>query len=277
MGDRYYKGSWKSGSLRYLLLKNKIMYKVKLSPEEALETIKLRMKYDSSKTLTENVGIVKEQKSDEEFNEDVIGSYERKELNKIAQDTVNAQSPVKWYDVFVKWNGSGKSKVQDDQFWSYQESGDIWNFKKNGGFIYAYANGKSLKGTWVVNGTDFKITTEDGDEYDSKTNTSTATTSTGSTSTGAASTASIPAELKDVKAFQDWLDKTHPGWHDKYNTLGGIVSKGYGKFGPRTTKAWATYKDEYLKGTNTPTVTPTPTGNPDLEVDDKEASLDQPF
>ena len=37
------------------------MYKVKLSPEEALETIKLRMKYDSSKTLTENVSIVKEQ------------------------------------------------------------------------------------------------------------------------------------------------------------------------------------------------------------------------
>jgi hypothetical protein len=242
------------------------MYKVKLSPEEALETIKLRMKYDSSKTLNENIGIVKEQKSDEEFNEDVIGSYERKELNKIAQDTVNAQSPVKWYDVFVKWNGSGKSKVRDDQFWRYEESGDIWNFKKNGGFIYAKANGKSHKGTWVVNGTDFKITTEDGDEYDSKTNKWKNNTSTATTST-----ASIPAELKDVKAFQTWLDTNKPGWHDKYNTLGGIVSKGYGKFGPRTTKAWATYKDEYLKGTNTPT------GNPDLEVDDKDASLDQPF
>jgi hypothetical protein len=259
------------------------MYKVKLSPEEALETIKLRMKYDSSKTLNENIGIVKEQKSDEEFNEDVIGSYERKELNKIAQDTVNAQSPVKWYDVFVKWNGSGKSKVRDDQFWRYDVNGDIWNFKKNGGFIYAYANGKSDKGTWVVNGTDFKITMEDGDEYDSKINkwkgaantSNSNNSSTGSTSTGAASTSSIPSELKDVKAFQDWLDKTHPGWHDKYNTLGGIVSKGYGKFGPRTTKAWATYKDEYLK--KTPTVTPTPTGNPDLEVDDKDASLDQPF
>ena len=36
------------------------MYKVKLSPEEALETIKLRMKYDSSKTLTENVSIITE-------------------------------------------------------------------------------------------------------------------------------------------------------------------------------------------------------------------------
>jgi hypothetical protein len=84
-----------------------------------------------------------------------------------------------------------------------------------------------------------------------------------------------PAELKDVKAFQTWLDKNKPGWHDKYNTLGTDPAKGYGKFGPRTSKAWSTYKDEYLKGTNTPTVTPT--GNPDLEVDDKDASFDQPF
>jgi len=69
----------------------------------------------------------------------------------------------------------------------------------------------------------------------------------------------------------DYLDKNHPGWHDKYNTLNKSTPKGYGKFGPRTTKAWATYKDEYLKGTNTTT------GNPDLEVDDKDASFDQPF
>ncbi len=37
------------------------MYKVKLSPEEVLETIKLRMKYDSSKTLNENVNLIQEQ------------------------------------------------------------------------------------------------------------------------------------------------------------------------------------------------------------------------
>jgi hypothetical protein len=240
------------------------MYKVKLSPEEALETIKLRMKYDSSKTLTENVDVVNEQ--------GLAGNASSGQASggQTYGRTYNYDTGTKWYDVFVKWNGSGKSKVRDDQFWRYEKSGDIWNFKKNGGFIYATANGKSYKGTWVVNGTDFKITTEDGDEYDSKTNKWKTNTSTATTST-----ASIPAELKDVKAFQDWLDKTHPGWHDKYNTLGGIVSKGYGKFGPRTTKAWATYKDEYLK--KTPTVTPTPTGNPDLEVDDKEASLDQPF
>ena len=152
------------------------MYKVKLSPEEALETIKLRMKYDSSKTLTENVGIVDEQGL---AGNPMTGQASGGQTYGITYN--DDTSGTKWYDVFVKWNGSAKSKVTDDQFWSYASKGDIWNFKKNG------------------------------------------------------------------------------------------------KFGPRTSKAWSTYKDEYLKGTNTPTVTPTPTGNPDLEVDDKEASFDQPF
>ena len=254
------------------------MYKVKLSPEEALETIKLRMKYDSSKTLTENVGIVDEQGlAGNPMTGQASGgqTYGR---------TYNYDTGTKWYDVIVKWNGSAKSKVRDDQFWRYESDGDIWNFKKNGNFIYQYSDsegGENTKGKWVVNGTDFKITTEDGDEYDSKTRKWKNSTSTGSTSTGSTSTAttstSLPAGLTDVKAFQTWLDKNKPGWHDKYNTLGDDPAKGYGKFGPRTSKAWSTYKDEYLKGGNTPTVTPTPTGNPDLEVDDKDASFDQPF
>jgi hypothetical protein len=69
-------------------------------------------------------------------------------------------------------------------------------------------------------------------------------------------TYTTPTELKDVSGvqkFQDWLDKTHPGWHDKYNTLGGIVSRGYGTFGPRTNKAWNSYKTEYLGGTSVTT------------------------
>jgi hypothetical protein len=277
MGEWSYKGSWKSGSLRYLLLKNRIMYKVKLSPEEALETIKLRMKYDSSKTLTENVGVVDEQglAGNPMTGQASGGQTYGRTYN---YDT----SGPKWYDIFVKWNGSTKSKVRDDQFWRYDSDGTIWNFKKNGDFIYQYPSNKGVKGKWVVNGTNFKITMDDGDEYDSKankwkSNTSTGAASTGAASTAATSTSSIPAELKDVKAFQTWLDKNKPGWHDKYNTLGTDPDKGYGKFGPRTSKAWSTYKDEYLKGTNTPTVTPTPTGNPDFEVDDKDAGFDQPF
>lgn len=253
------------------------MYKVKLSPEEALETIKLRMKYDSSKTLTENVGVVDEQ--------GLAGNASSGQASggQTYGRTYNYDTGTKWYNVFEKEFAGGKFKARDDQFWYYPKGGDIWNFKKNGNFIYQYSSGENTKGKWVVNGTDFKVTTEDGDEYDSKTdkwknNTSTAATSTGSTSTATTSTStSLPTGLTDVKAFQTWLDKNKPGWHDKYNTLGTDPAKGYGKFGPRTTKAWATYKDEYLKGGNTPTVTPTPTGNPDLEVDDKDASLDQPF
>jgi hypothetical protein len=60
-----------------------------------------------------------------------------------------------------------------------------------------------------------------------------------------------PPELKDVKAFQDWLDVNAKGWATGYKD--GIINKGqngggYGTFGPRTQKAWATYKDQYLKG-----------------------------
>lgn len=50
----------------------------------------------------------------------------------------------------------------------------------------------------------------------------------------------------DVKKFQNWLDSNKPGWAWGYP--GGIVNRagGYGKFGPRTTKAWADYKKEYI-------------------------------
>jgi hypothetical protein len=260
------------------------MYKVKLSPEEALETIKLRMKYDSSKTLTENVDIVNEQGL---AGNPMTGQASGGQTYGGTSNT----SGTKWYDVIEKWvkdkSATKKFKSRDDQFWYYAKDGTIWNFKKDGKFIYSDTKNDPINGKWVVNGTDIKISTDDGDEYDSKTdkwkgtaNTSNSNnSSTGAASTGAASTTQTtnPTDLKDVKAFQTWLDKNKPGWHDKYNTLGTDPAKGYGKFGPRTSKAWSTYKDEYLKGGNTPTVTPTPTGNPDLEVDDKEASFDQPF
>ena len=73
-------------------------------------------------------------------------------------------------------------------------------------------------------------------------------------SSGSQST-QIPSELKDidgVKKFQDWLDIYHPGWHRKYGTLNKNLLRGYGKYGPNTTRAWnnQSYKDEYLKTSN---------------------------
>ena len=57
-------------------------------------------------------------------------------------------------------------------------------------------------------------------------------------------------ELKDingVKAFQDWLDDHKAGWASgyKYGKLNQTGS-GWGRMGPRTSKAWGLFKDEYL-------------------------------
>lgn len=62
-----------------------------------------------------------------------------------------------------------------------------------------------------------------------------------------------PSELKDidgVKKFQDWLDEKYVGWHDKYSVLNKNVKRGYGRFGPRTSKWWKLLKDCYLNGKN---------------------------
>lgn len=47
---------------------------------------------------------------------------------------------------------------------------------------------------------------------------------------------------KNIKLFQDWLDKYYPNW-----LKGGKLNKGrgYGTFGPNTKAAWEKYKSGY--------------------------------
>jgi hypothetical protein len=69
------------------------------------------------------------------------------------------------------------------------------------------------------------------------------------TSTYPKQTNKIPNELLNtdgVKKFQNWLDINYPGWHSKYKTLNKNLEHGYGVYGPRTDKAWNTYKNEFL-------------------------------
>jgi hypothetical protein len=239
------------------------MYKRKLSADEALETIKLRMNYDSSKTLNENVVVLKEQdiaKDVETINDELGATFNTDE-----QEVV---------DILKKYNTSGKFNQFLSKFKeitkkdlgaafgnSFAPASDKTEWKELTDHLKSI--GVSLKHE-VKNGQN--MTTIGGGGGVKKDG-----------GGGGTPQTTMPSELKSVTEFQDWLDKNKPGWHDKYNTLGKNAAKGYGKFGPRTSKAWSTYKDEYLKGGNTPTVTPTPTGNPDLEVDDKDASFDQPF
>jgi hypothetical protein len=75
----------------------------------------------------------------------------------------------------------------------------------------------------------------------------------------------IPTELNDangVMKFQDWLDSNHAGWATGYTDGKVSRGKGYGSFGPRTQKAWNSYKTEYLnQGLSTK--------DPDLELDNE--------
>jgi hypothetical protein len=59
---------------------------------------------------------------------------------------------------------------------------------------------------------------------------------------------------KNIKLFQDWLDQNAKGWATGYKE--GIINLGqngggYGKFGPRTSKAWKKYGNQYLETTRT--------------------------
>ena len=82
----------------------------------------------------------------------------------------------------------------------------------------------------------------------------------GGTKQPVAKPVATPPELKDIKAFQDWLDNNHgddkegqgKGWATRFPEGKLKQGAGYGKFGPRTQKAWATYKDQYLKDGTTP-------------------------
>jgi len=177
------------------------MYNKKLTPEQALLEIKLRMNYDLSKTLNENKFIVFEQ---------------------FTQPEERLYNIVKMYN---KVDGQGKINFPGDFH-------DGWDWSK---YVSKYG-----------------VTQEEISAAKQKAATSSktpATTTAQKSTTEKGVVIPIPSELKDVegvKKLQDWLDKNHPGWHDKYKTLDRNKGRGYGKFGPRTKKWWDLLKDDFL-------------------------------
>jgi hypothetical protein len=208
----------------------------------------------------------------------------KEDLNSGGAKPVNTPSPSNQYGAKPpkeNLNGSGANSVSKSKYW------DVWNavmknqlikttdpnqMKTPSGICAIWNTGrvlyKNYMGTMEITGPEsFKINFDDGTVYDSnspdntfkpdKTNTNTNNTT--NTNTGGSSsntsTADIPANVKD---FQDWVDKTHPGWATGYKN--GIINKGlvdeddqkfhsggYGNFGPRTKAAWVKFKDEYIK------------------------------
>lgn len=108
-------------------------------------------------------------------------------------------------------------KVAADKKTATISSGDIWTFYSDGSFTYKYKNSGNIdKGTWTCDGTDnYKITLDNGDTFDLKTNTwtdgssssSSSSNSSGSSSSGSSSTApaftNTSLTIDDLKAGKE--------------------------------------------------------------------------
>jgi hypothetical protein len=275
------------------IYKEKVMYKKKLTPEESLQAIKMRMNYDLKKTLNENGGIIIEQGSP------CPNSISYSELRRIGEE---AGSIVKKMDASFVRMGYGEERANElydivkglvgknvyddisgecinaiDQFKkSFKQTGSRGWFQ--GGFDIESKLNEFKKGYYSDEPEVIRFINAILSVLSKKTNVQPAPKSAPETNkkennAGTKKSVGIkpPSELatvEGIKVFQDWLDKNHPGWASGYKD--GIINKGkngggYGTFGPRTSKAWSSYKSEYLSGKTVATNT--------NKQDDEEVSI----
>jgi hypothetical protein len=246
--DRFY--GWGFLFFEVFIRKN-TMYIKKLTPEEALESIKLRMKYDSSKTLNENKLLVLEQQANLTANQKSAMALGFGPVTALAADDLAKQGKLKTNTLKSIFSGGTKTPTTVD------------STKTN-----------NLQNPIISMGKAFQKEVEKATQAvkdSKKDNKSSKTTTTAKKPV----VISIPSELKDiegVKKFQDWLDKNHSGWHDKYKVLNSSVPKGYGKFGPRTNKWWKLQRVNYLNSspttnTTTPPKVDTTQSQPSTKID----------
>jgi hypothetical protein len=261
-----------------IFIKKNIMNKLIL---EEIQRMNLLSKYDNSKTLSEQAipGGISQQAYDKiiaisnQNKKGFSGSY----LAPLQQQEINKEFGADTYTKFFNNGGEAllKSGAVGQQVVKGAESLKAWvNYPcvtsnksavqgkdVNGGIIYTingvvyFGNGRKK----LANGTMANYTCNDAEFK-------------GGGTKQPAKPVATPPELKDIKAFQDWLDVNAKGWATGYKD--GIINKGqngggYGKYGPRTQKAWATYKDQFLKGGNTATQTP-----PEIEGEDNTQTVD---
>lgn len=225
------------------------MYTKKYSPEESLEKIKLFMKYDSKKTLNENKLIVEQVDISGDIRDikDEIDKFNSDEdlLIKIIEKYTKKEDFKKLLDAFKEKYATelGTSLYLAINSQDKKESQQLIDHLAKLGITAKRQpmTDKSGKWQWAF---DFGDATPKSDTNKSKADSSKIKIQ-------------IPEDLKDVngvKAFQDWLDQNVTGWAKGYKDgkvnkgqqNPGFKSGGYGSFGPRTSAAWATYKNQYL-------------------------------
>lgn len=251
------------------------MYKNKLTPEEALSAIILRMKYDSKKTLNENLEIaeVSLPRTDPDY--------------KIAQEIwFGVGGPGTNTDKFL----SGLKKIKTPQqfnrvnsqvaYFTHNLTIDAWvndDFgSDDGNAVNEIIN--HLKSIGIDATADFDTAGNFRENTFKIKNIPSTPTTTGDNSAAAQVTKGItagpentkkaieagvknktvtnptaPADL-DVKKFQDWLDNNKGEWawspkQQRNYKVEQNPNRGYGRFGPSTQRMWndPKVKEEYLK------------------------------
>ena len=219
---------------------------------EEIQRIKLLSKYNNSKTLSEQTipGGISQQAYDKIMS---ISATNRKNLRggdlfPAQQSEINKEFGTDTYTKFYRNGGEAllKSGVAQKTAAAAKGAESLLNRKQLEDAGVAQKTGAAAKGAESLKAGQTKQP---------------------------AKPVATPPELKDVKAFQDWLDVNAKGWATGYKD--GIINKGqngggYGRFGPRTQKAWATYKDQFLKG-GTTTQTP-----PKIEGAAQQPAAQQP-
>jgi hypothetical protein len=268
------------------------MVQPKYSPEEALERVKLMMKYDTSKTLSEQqttlnlntprvggVPVIKPR---------VGGPYKEPPIQPGLPAWVND------YPCLLKNNLGTPIRTDREEVQINVSNNDYIVFSKEKKCVYVFGNGTMVNGSWSCKDGKLYIKYDDGKEYDDSKQPSKSAPNTtqkpapNTTQKPASNSSQLPPELKDVKDFQDWLDINAKEWATGYKdgklSQGaknpGFKSGGYGKFGPRTQKAWSTYKDQYLKDKgikgagDVTTTNQNLTGYEDYKTDEVETSVE---
>jgi hypothetical protein len=234
------------------------MVQPKYSPEESLQRVKLMMGYDMKKTLKENKEVIFEQV-------DVSGDVRdlKDEISSFNSDEDVIVKIIQKYKSKAEFNALAKAyqdKYQKDFGTAVYEAintNDPTESKQLQDHLASIGITAKTEPTGDGKGT-FKWSFNTGNEVQSKKD--------GKQEQAPA----IPKELLDiegVKKFQDWLDKNKVGWATGFP--GEVLNKasGYGRFGPRTTKAWSSYGPEYLKGGATPSLTPSVKDEFSVQVD----------
>lgn len=216
------------------------MYHRKLNAEESLQEILLRMKYDSKKTLSENAGISEQNRG--------TGAYALAPQD-ISPITNQSSQPFLVDCSKVSGVPAVTVSITPEQQKLFADASGLNPNAPGNQIFFCDATKMNKKIAELATDKAKKVSSQI-----QKIVGGTANTNSQNSPAASSSNPTPPSDLKDVKNFQDWLDKNKGEWawsprQQKNYKVEQNPKRGYGRFGPSTQKMWndPKVKEEYLK------------------------------